>query len=319
MRVFVTGSSGFIGTNVMNYFLANDIPVIGFDVKDPQNINHSKVFIKGSLLDKDELSKALVKFSPTHIVHLGARTDLDGKHTDDYAENVQGLNNLISICDVLPDLQRVLFASSRLVCKIGYTPKDYDDYCPTTPYGESKVMGEKIVKSMSDKKWTWCIFRPTSIWGEWFGVPYRNFFDLVRAGKYFHPTGITIPKSFGYVGNVVHEIYRLCVVEDSKINKRCFYSGDYNPIEVFDFSRKIAKSFGVKTPGQVSIHLLKLLAKIGDLLLPLGIRFPLTSFRLANILTPMIHDFSDLEAVVGPLPYTVDQGIEKTVEWMRRA
>jgi len=40
------------------------------------------------------LSKALVKFSPTHIVHLGARTDLDGKHTDDYAENVQGLNNL---------------------------------------------------------------------------------------------------------------------------------------------------------------------------------------------------------------------------------
>lgn len=31
----------------------------------------------------------------------------------------------------------------------------------------------------------WCIIRPTSIWGPWFGVPYRNFFDMVMHRMYF--------------------------------------------------------------------------------------------------------------------------------------
>jgi len=32
---------------------------------------------------------------------------------------------------------------------------------------------------------------------------------------------------------------------------------------------------------------------------------------------PMLHDFQDLEAITGPLPHSLDDGIRRTVDWMR--
>ena len=95
----------------------------------------------------------------------------------------------------------MVFASSALVCRAGYRPTGETDYCPTTPYGESKVEMEILVRESTLIPCPWAMVRPTSIWGPRFGVPYKNFFSTVASGYYFHPGRHDVRRSFGYVGN----------------------------------------------------------------------------------------------------------------------
>jgi hypothetical protein len=59
--------------------------------------------------------------------------------------------------------------------------------------------------------------------------------------------------------------------------------------------------------------------RVGDLVKALGVReFPFTTFRLTNVLTEYFYDLSETARVCGPLPYTMDEGVELTVEWLRQ-
>jgi nucleoside-diphosphate-sugar epimerase len=42
----------------------------------------------------------------------------------------------------------------------------------------------------------------------------------------------------------------------------------------------------------------------------------LTNFWLNNLVSDMVYDTSPLEALVGPLPHTLAQGLERTVAWL---
>ena len=65
------------------------------------------------------------------------------------------------------------------------------------------------------------------------------------------------------------------------------------------------------------MSLLFILARFGDVAQYVGIRNPpLTSFRLANLLTPMVHKLESLEEIVGALPHSTTSGIVHTLEWM---
>jgi hypothetical protein len=44
-------------------------------------------------------------------------------------------------------------------------------------------------------------------------------------------------------------------------------------------------------------------------------RFPFNSFRLRNILTQYRFNLDETRAVCGPLPFTMQQGVEQTVSW----
>ena len=62
---------------------------------------------------------------------------------------------------------------------------------------------------------------------------------------------------------------------------------------------------------------MKSIALAGDVLKKLGMSNPpLTSFRLNNLLTPMHYDLSATTAVAGRAPYTLDEGVQKTAEWI---
>lgn len=316
-KYLITGGSGFIGTNLVEYHLNRGDQVINIDNMPPKNSDHTSIWKKCDLLDLTNLKLIINEFSPTHIYHLAARTDLNGDNISDYAANTTGLKNLISCILPLENLEKVIFSSSRLVCKINYPPKDWNDFCPTTAYGESKVEGEKIIQALPETKWSWSIIRPTSIWGPWFGVPYRNFFDTVKNGLYFHPKGKKIYKSFGFVGNSVHELFTLIHADRNLIHKNKFYIGDYEPIEVYNFANMIAKYFHRKNVRSIPLPLLRLPAIFGDIVGRIGINFPLTSFRLDNLNSPMIHDFENLANVVGKLPFSLDEGVKVTVDWMK--
>ena len=161
--------------------------------------------INAGVTDKAALSGVVLGFEPDYIVHLAARTDLDGKSVDDYQANTTGVENVLQVSSQLKGLKKILITSSMLVCHTGYMPKDQYDYAPTTFYGESKVVTEQLTwknKPTCD----WAILRPTSMWGPWFDVPYRNFFDIVGAGRYVHIGHRSCTKTYGYIENAVYQI-----------------------------------------------------------------------------------------------------------------
>lgn len=315
-RVLVTGGSGFIGTNLVSAYRGSGVSVTNLDIAKPRRQADRDVWMRADVTRIDELRSAFAAARPTHVFHLGARTDLDGHSVDDYDANVRGVSNLLNaVRDGESDVRTVV-ASSRLVCRLGHQPRSDDDYCPTTAYGASKVRTERLVRAASDLPWV--LVRPTSIWGPWFGVPYRDFFLNVARGRYVHPAGHRIEKSFGFVGNTAWQLHRLMTAPSDDVLGRTFYLGDDPPIEVLDLARCISATIGRRPPRTVPIAVLKSLAVVGDVAERAGVRPPLTSFRLDNLLTPMLFDLTPVMRVAGPLPYEQLAGVSATVAWMRR-
>lgn len=316
-RIVVTGGSGFIGVNLVHALLRAGHEVTNLDLKPPPAAELASHWRQTDILDADALAQAMRRARPDAVVHLAARTDLDGATVADYRANTDGVRNLIAAA-AAASTGRVLFASSRLVCRIGYQPSSPVDYLPTTPYGESKVMGEQLVRAIQGQPFEWTIVRPTSIWGPWFHVPYRNFFDAIRHGRYVHPKGLRVHKSFGYVGNSVHQLQGLLAAPAAAVDGRMFYLADYEPIEVLSWGGKVRAAFGAAPIRELPIAALRALARAGDLCSTLGWRsVPLTSFRLDNLVTEMLHDTAELRAICGELPFDLDSGVERTVAWMQ--
>jgi nucleoside-diphosphate-sugar epimerase len=251
-------------------------------------------------------------------VHLAARTDLEGASLGDYDTNIIGVRNMIDAIRSAGASSRVLFASSRYVHKTEVFPHEDDDYSPFTLYGQSKVETERIVRS-SRLEIPWLLFRPTSVWGPWFRIPYRMFFDTVRRGLYVHPKGLRICKSYGFVGNIVHQIRQLMAVDAREIDKKTLYVSDDRNMDILEFAQAIQAAFGAPPVRQVPMAVLQGLAHAGDLLKRFGVpNPPLTSFRLGNLLTPMEYDMSKTCKVAGPSPYTLEEGVRITVDWIRQ-
>lgn len=311
----MTGGSGFIGTNLVSAYKAAGVCVVNADVAPPRNPADRDAWIRTDVRHRDQLEHAFCVAQPTHVFHLGARTDLDSRRVADYDSNVGGVANLLSILETAPSVARTVVASSRMVCRIAYEPTADDDYCPTTAYGASKVETERLVRAK--RALPWVLVRPTSIWGPWFGAPYRDFFLSIARGHYVHPAGRRIPKSFGFVGNTVWQLHSVMVAPDRDVLGRTFYLADDPPLEVGAFAKRISAAVGRRPARAVPVPVLRAIARAGDVLERAGIRAPLTTFRLDNLLTPMLHDVGALMRLSGALPYDEAEGVAATVKWMR--
>lgn len=311
-KLVVTGCSGFIGTNVM-LAMKDKYEVLGLDKVPPRSfiLNWQQV----DLLNYDELNRVINSFSPDYIIHLAARTDLGGATLNDYNANIEGVENIVKVAEGLPNLKKILVTSSMLVCRTGYYPKNQFDYLPTTFYGKSKVKTEKIMWD-SKLRCDWAILRPTSIWGPWFGVPYRNFFDMVMAHTYFHIGHKGCTKTYGYIGNVVYQIENILSNDTTDRNNKVFYLGDYEPYNIEEWANEIAEQLGSKII-RMPFSLIKLAAWFGDALKLVHIGFPMTSFRLKNMTTDNIINLSNTKRIAPNLPFTRKEGIKETLRWMK--
>ncbi len=314
MKVIITGASGFIGTNLLDY-LKERYEVLNIDNTQPLNADQRDYWRQVDITNLNALETVICDYNPDYIVHLAARTDLHGKCVDDYAANSVGVENILKVAAKLHNLKKIIITSSMLVCYTGYIPKNQFDYAPTTIYGESKVLTEKIVWD-NKPQCDWAIVRPSSIWGPWFGDPYKNFFDMVMAKRYFHVGRRSCTKTYGYVENVVYQIERILFADTTDENNKVFYLGDTTATNIEEWANEIATELGYKI-RRVPYWLLKCAAWGGDLLKVLGIRFPMTSFRLKNMTTDNIVPLSNTSKVAPSPPYTRVEGIKKTLDWIK--
>jgi nucleoside-diphosphate-sugar epimerase len=312
-KLLVTGGSGFIGTNVIEKFQDN-FEILNIDIASPKIESHKKYWKKIDIVDFVSFAEIVASFNPDFVIHLAARTDLNGETIEEYAANTVGVKNLLQILDNCKSLQRVIFTSSMYVTIPGYQPKSFEDYKPHTAYGESKVQTEKIIKKYNPS-YSWCITRPTSIWGAWFGEPYSHFFDIVLSHKYLHMGSRACNKTYGYIENTVHQIFLLINASAEQINNKVFYLGDWPAYNISEWADEIAYEANIKIPS-VPFFIFKLLAWGGDFLKLVHIKFPMTSFRLKNMTTDNVHDLTPIKKIMPNLVADRKTGVKKTLEWI---
>lgn len=314
IKILVTGGSGFIGTNMIESLLKTDAEILSIDIAEPKLKQHRSIWHQADIRDKEVITKEIETFSPDYVIHLAARTDLNGKMLQDYDANMQGVTNLLDALEKIPNLKQAVFASSMYVCEPGYMPKDFEDYAPHTLYGESKVETERRIKKRNPK-YTWSIIRPTSIWGPWFGEPYNKFFHIVLSHMYFHMGKRACRKTYGYVDNAIYEIMSIFEADAEKVNRKVFYIGDYEPYDITEWANEIAKEARIWIP-RIPYWCFKCAGWFGDLLKKFGIGFPMTSFRLHNMTTDNIHNLEPIKTIAPNLPLSRLEGTKRTLDWI---
>lgn len=160
--VFITGASGFIGSNLANRILTTEpnTRVVGLDNMNDYYDVHIKearlaellkfenyTFIKGNLADKALINEIFEKYRPDIVVNLGAQAGVRYSITnpDAYIEsNMIGFYNILEACRHYP-VQHLVYASSSSVYgsnkKVPYSTDDKVDN-PVSLYAATKKSNE---------------------------------------------------------------------------------------------------------------------------------------------------------------------------------
>ena len=318
-RVLVTGSAGFIGRHLVRHLLAAGYEVAGIDKIASDWTADGYTEYVGDLLDATWLTKTVQAVAPAGIFHLAARTDLDEtRDIAGYAANTEGVTNLLAAVAATPSVRRVICTSSQLVCRMGYTPRHDEDYQPTTIYGQSKVETERRWRSADGAGRTWCMVRPTTIWGPGMNPHYLTFFSMVRDGRYFHIAGGPTPKTYGYVENTVQQYLRLLEAPADRVHRRTFYLADTPQISLEQWAEAFRAELGAKPIRSMPRLVARVLARTGDVISGAGVRFPFTSFRLNNVITPSVVALDATNDVCGLPPVSLGAAVATTTRWLRR-
>jgi nucleoside-diphosphate-sugar epimerase len=317
MRLLVTGGSGFIGTNLMELYIHRGVEVINLDWNPPLNAEQRPWWREVDLMDGAKVKSLFDVFRPTHVVHLAARTDTLENDLDAYRQNHEGTRILLDVIRSVPSVERIIITSTQFVCEAGYQPKNDEDFKPFTVYGESKRLTELATRSAA-LSCTWTIIRPTTIWGP-FSLRYRDvMFPVMEKGIYFHPAGVRVIRSYGYVGNVVWQIDRLLHAPREKVQGRVFYVGD-RPFDLRVWVEAVSRALTGKPVRYVPVWLVRSAALFGDLLKAMMLPFPITSGRYRSMTSDYVTPMDATIEVLGEAPYTMEEGIKETVRWYRNS
>lgn len=167
--IFITGASGFIGSNLAKRILTTEpnTQVIGLDNMNDYYDVHIKearlaelqkfenyTFIKGNLADKTLINSIFEQYHPDIVVNLGAQAGVRYSITnpDAYIEsNMIGFYNILEACRHYP-VEHLVYASSSSVYgsnkKVPYSTDDKVDN-PVSLYAATKKSNELMAHAYS--------------------------------------------------------------------------------------------------------------------------------------------------------------------------
>lgn len=330
MKVLVTGSAGFIGSELTLRLLGRGDSVVGIDnhndYYDPaikearlaRHISHEDYFhLRIDLADRDAMSEAFEKHRPQRVVNLAAQAGVRYSIENPFAyvdSNIVGFCNVLEGCR-RQGIEHLVYASSSSVYgankTLPFSVHDNVDH-PLSLYAASKKSNELMAHAYSH-----LYALPTTglrfftVYGPW-GRPDMALFKFTKAilsNKKIQVFNFgNHRRDFTYIDDIVEGIVRVldrpATPKDdwngfspdagtSQAPWRVYNIGNDNPCELFQYIEAIEKALGKKA----DIDMLPLQA--GDV--------PDTHADVSNL----IDEFNYKPET------TVCKGISSFVEWYR--
>ena len=318
MRLLVTGASGFIGTNLVDFYGSQDCALLNVDIQKPLRPVHEKFWKRGDIMDAVELEATFAEFLPTHVVHMAARTDCDENATveEGYAVNTTGTENVLNAIRKTPSIERSIIISTQYVAGPSRLPEHDEDYFPHTVYGQSKVVTEKLARK-ANPGCIWTLVRPTNIWGPWHMRYRREAWRVIKKGMYMHPGGKQVVRSYGYVGNIVWQMDQIFKAPRQIVDRQVFYLGD-RPDDIYQWVNTFSIALTGKSARRMPRFIIAPIGWVGDLLAKLGKTFPLNSSRFKNMISDYPTPTNKTLETFGNPPYSLQHGVAETVNWLEQ-
>ncbi len=152
MRIFVAGGAGYIGSCCTEYLLERGHQVTVFDALlngHRQAVDPRATFIQGNLADLSAIKTAVQQSQADGIIHFAAFIEVGESMLEPLKYFRNNVANAINLCQAAVDagVRKIVFSSTAAVYGI---PKmipisEEAEKIPINPYGEAKLMFEKIL------------------------------------------------------------------------------------------------------------------------------------------------------------------------------
>ena len=330
MKIFVTGTAGFIGFHLANLLLNEGLTVHGYDgltdyydlklkKKRLQILSKNKNFFqtKGMLEDDKLLKKSLEEFRPDAVVHLAAQAGVRYSLENPRAyinSNIIGTFNIMEESRKL-EVQHLLMASTSSIYGSNYKmPFCENDKTDTqlTIYAATKKANENMAHSYS---YLWKIpttmFRFFTVYGPW-GRPDMALYKFVSAILNNKPIDIynngNMFRDFTYIDDLVNGIRLLIDANPKNLSNQKKINGDsLSPVAPFRV---------VNIGNSKKIKLIDFIDEIEKIIGKKAIRNFMPMQK--GDVTATWADSSLLQNLTGYTPKTdFREGISKFVNWYR--
>ncbi len=324
-NILITGASGFIGNFLVDEGVKQGYKVYAA-VRKSSNTDTLKdkgvEIVTLDLSNKIALVNALELLPHMHYVIHNAGVTKANKDDDYFEINQFYTKNFI---DALSELSKVpekfLYVSSLAAFGPG-KPNCIEPILltdapkPVTKYGESKLMGERVVREQ--KSIPFLVIRPTAVYGPGERDILINF-KIINSGFEFfigtQPQNLT----FIYVKDLVTAIFNLI---NSEIVNKCYFISDGQIYSKKVMGEIVAKELS-KSVFRVSVplFLVKTIAFISE---KIGkMQGKATALNLPKVkeleATNWVCDISDLQKDIAFSPiYTLQNGLPETIKWYRQ-
>ncbi len=163
-KIIVTGGSGFIGSNLINFLIKKKNFVINLDkltyssnkYKNSLRTKKNYKLIKVDIVNKNKIIKIIKKYKPKAIFNLAAETHVDRSIDVPKKFIHTNINGTFSLLETLRFLQKnninpkLIHISTDEVygdIKEGLRSDENHRYEPSSPYSASKASADHLVKS----------------------------------------------------------------------------------------------------------------------------------------------------------------------------
>jgi len=257
MKILVTGSSGFIGTNLVEHLLNKDHQVVGYDL-----LPASPRFVKNKNFTqiKDDINNSAnhhYDFSDIEkVYHLAASADVRLGYTDTYTDmynNILGTHILLDMMRIY-DIENLIFSSSSTVygnAQTIPTPETEHSMSQLSLYAASKMANESYIHAYSNLFGIKAhIFRFANVVGKY---QHRGvIYDFIQK-LYKDPTKLHIlgngeqKKSFFHITDCIQGITEI----PTKTKPSIFNLGNTDRISIRELANIVCEELNLQPTFQV--------------------------------------------------------------------
>ena len=316
MAILLTGASGFIGSHFHNVLPQKDF--INLDLVEP-TFNYQSTFIKGDIRNESDIVSAVSGKDIKSIISLAAKHHDFGVGHDEYFDTNEDGTRLVCKVATEFNINEIIFYSSVAVYGIreeisteALEPK------PDSPYGESKLAGEKVLIKWAAEKpeRKVLIIRPTLVFGKNNMANMRNLIKQIDSGLYFHLGKADNIKSIAYVENLAQAT--LFLKERMKPGVAIYNYADEPQLTTRQISTVIAESLNKKIRLSVPKTLGVMMGLPFDIIIKLtGKNLPISTARIKKLGTATHHSAKKVFSEGFQPRYSTTEGLQKMVDWYK--